>query len=654
MQLINMNLINLIPLFPLIGAIYCFAYRDKKPSLLCGVTASVMIFLSFVSAMSAAFVLSGIAPEAGKECALASHNFTWISAGDLKIGCDLIFDRLTAVMLFVVTFVGLLIHIYSIGYMIHDRDFNRFFSYLNLFVFFMIILVMAKNLILMFVGWEGVGLCSYLLISFWWADQANAAAGRKAFITNRVGDFAFLAGSFILYWLYKSGGFETGFDFIKLAENFNALAAALPSSGLVIIVDLVCVLLFFGACGKSAQIPLYVWLPDAMAGPTPVSALIHAATMVTAGVYMCVRMGFLFAASTTALTIIAATGVLTAVFAAVIAMAQTDIKKVLAYSTVSQLGFMFIAVGCGAFASAIFHLATHAFFKSLLFLAAGSVIHALSGEQNIMKMGGLRGKIPGTFAVFFTGVYAISGLPLMSGFFSKDEILLYSYAGPHSNLIFYALASFASLLTAVYMHRLLFLVFYGEFRGEQKKFDHVHESPAIMMVPLYILAFFSIFSGFAALTRSLNFKNILAWYQSYAAPTAVSHATEYGVMAAALITAFTGVFIAYKIYAVKNGHLEAIDKKFGAVIKIQRNKFYIDELYEKIIIVPLYSTSVILHKYIDVKFIDELVVGGSVNGFRAINAALASAQSGRVGGYLSAMAAGLAVITVYALYGALR
>lgn len=653
MQLIEMPIINLIPLFPLIGAIFCFARRDEKPSLICGAAAAAMVFLSFVSAMGACFVLAGIAPSAGGECALAAHNFTWISAGNLSAGCDLLFDRLTAVMLFVVTFVGFLIHLYSIGYMINDRDFNRFFAYLNLFVFFMILLVMAKNIVLMFVGWEGVGLCSYLLISFWWAEQANAAAGKKAFITNRVGDLAFLAAMLTLYWLYDSAGFNTGFDFVKFAENFKGAAAAAVTSHGHAAIDAVCLLLFFGACGKSAQIPLYVWLPDAMAGPTPVSALIHAATMVTAGVYMCVRMGFIFAASSAALTVIAATGVLTAVFAALIAMAQTDIKKVLAYSTVSQLGFMFVAVGCGAFASAIFHLATHAFFKSLLFLAAGSVIHALSGEQNIMRMGGLRKAVPGTFAVFFIGVYAISGLPLMSGFFSKDEILLYSFAGPRANMVFYALASFASLLTAIYMHRLLFLTFYGEFRGDHHKFGHIHESPAIMMVPLYVLAFFSMFSGFVALTGGLSFKNILAGFQAWAAPASFTRATEYGVMGGALAAAFAGAYIAYMLYARKNKYLDAIDSKFAAAVRWQRDKFYIDELYEKTIIAPLYSLSVILHKYVDVRLIDELAAGGTVKGFRMLNEAFSAAQSGRVGGYLSAMAAGLAIVTIYAVYNAL-
>ena len=652
MQQVNMYFINLIPLFPLLGAIFCFMQRDRKPSLLCGLTASIMVFLSLVCTAASIFVMADLTPASNGRIFLAADNFTWISAGDLKAGCDLMFDNLTAVMLLVITFVGLLIHIYSIGYMIHDNDSNRFFSYMNLFIFFMIVLVMAKNIVVMFVGWEGVGLCSYLLISFWWAETANAAAGKKAFITNRVGDFAFLTAIFILYWHCRHIGATNCFDFISLSESASLLAAAALSTTGFNIIDLCCILFFIGACGKSAQIPLYVWLPDAMAGPTPVSALIHAATMVTAGIYMCVRLGFLFALSPLALGVIAVTGLLTAVFAALIAMAQTDIKKVLAYSTVSQLGFMFIAVGCGAFTSAIFHLATHAFFKSLLFLAAGSVIHALSGAQDIMKMGGLRKIMPHTFRVFFIGVYAISGLPLMSGFFSKDEILLFTYAGPYSSTLFYLTASLASLFTAIYMHRLLFLVFYGEFRGGRDKFEHAHESPTIMIAPLYILAFFSIFSGFIALSKNLNFKTLLSAFQPAAARAAFTHSAEYFVMSVALFTALAGAYAAYKLYAVPNNYLDKINDKFAPVIKMQYNKFYIDELYEKIIIKPLYSISVMLHKFIDVKLIDDFVIGGSVASFKSLNAALSDAQNGRVRTYLSAMAAGLAAMTIYILYKA--
>lgn len=647
-----MYFINLIPLFPLLGAIFCFMRSGRKPSLLCGLTASAMVFLSFVGTVASVFALSDLSPASNGAVFIAADNFTWISAGDLKAGCDLMFDRLTAVMLLVVTFVGFLIHIYSIGYMIHDKDSNRFFSYMNLFVFFMIVLVMAKNIVLMFVGWEGVGLCSYLLISFWWAEPGNAAAGKKAFITNRIGDFAFLSAIFILYWQCVNNGVANCFDFPILRDSIDLVAAPALSIKGFNVIDLCCILFFIGACGKSAQIPLYVWLPDAMAGPTPVSALIHAATMVTAGVYMCVRLGFLFALSPFTLGIIATIGLLTAVFAALIAMAQTDIKKVLAYSTVSQLGFMFIAVGCKAFTSAIFHLATHAFFKSLLFLAAGSVIHALSGSQDIMKMGGLRKVMPRTFSVFFIGVYAISGLPLMSGFFSKDEILLFTYAGPYSSMLFYFAASFASLLTAIYMHRLLFLVFYGEFKGGRDKYESVHESPAIMIGPLYVLAFFSIFSGFIALSKSLNFKTLLSAFQPAAARADFTHSVEYFVMGAALLTAFAGVYAAYKFYAGPDKYLKKISIKFAVLIKIQRDKFYIDELYEKIIVKPLYLVSALLHRLVDINLIDGFAVGGSVASFKWLNAVLSDAQNGRVRIYLSAMAVGLAAMTVYILFKA--
>ncbi len=653
MQNMNMYFLNLIPLFPLFGAIFCFMQRERRPSAVCGLFASASVFLSFVCTIAACFVLAGGGDFYHKtHLFLAAKNFTWISAGGIEVDCALMFDRPGAVMLLVVTFVGFLIHVYSIGYMIHDKDFNRFFSYMNLFVFFMIVLVMAKNIVLLFVGWEGVGLCSYLLISFWWPDPLNAAAGKKAFITNRVGDFAFLSAVFILYGLCASAGCISAFDFISLRDFFASSAASAVTGSTVI--DIICILLFAGACGKSAQIPLYVWLPDAMAGPTPVSALIHAATMVTAGVYMCVRLGFLFALSPAALNIIAVVGSVTAVFSALIAAAQNDIKKVLAYSTVSQLGFMFIAVGCGAYSAAIFHLTTHAFFKSLLFLAAGSIIHSLSGTQDITAMGGLRTLMPHTFRVFFIGVYAISGLPLMSGFFSKDEILLYSYSGPYSGAFFFISALIASFLTAVYMHRLLFLVFYKEFRGGAEKAAHIHDAPVLMTAPLYILAFFSIFSGFISLGKNFSFKSLLYAFEPHAVSELVIPAVYSRAIAVlAIMIAFAGVYTAYKIYIDKNNYRSIIDKNFSFILKLQRSKFYVDELYEKIIIAPFYSFSVIIYKYIDIRLIDDYIVGGGTAAFKKLHEFLAAAQNGRVRVYLSAMVSGLVVIMVYVLCNAL-
>ena len=645
---VTFDLISLIPLFPLLGAAYCFAMRGKKPSILCSVAASMMVLLSFLTTLSSIFAFSSFTTKTAPH-ALVSELFTWIKTGGVDISASFMFDQLTAIMLIVITFVGFLIHVYSIGYMFHDEDFNRYFSYLNLFVFFMIVLVMAKNIPLLFVGWEGVGLCSYLLISFWWGDIEKARAGKKAFITNRVGDFAFLSGAIILYWLFASSGLPATFDFPVMTEitdrvkNFDFMS--------IKALDFVCILLFIGAAGKSAQFPLYVWLPDAMAGPTPVSALIHAATMVTAGVYMCVRMSFLFKLSPLAMSIIAAVGVFTAIFAALVAMAQTDIKKVLAYSTVSQLGLMFTAVGSGAFAAAIFHLATHAFFKSLLFLGSGSVIHAMNGEQEIMKMGGLREKIPHTFRTFFIGTYAIAGLPLMSGFFSKDEILLYSLFGSNGNAVFYIVASIASLLTAIYMHRLLFLVFFGEFRGDRRTFDHIHESPAVMTIPLYVLSFFSIFAGFIALSKTLKFENLLENITRYA-PTAaeISHAREYSTMAIATFLAFAGVFIAYKFYLQKNGLLEKFSKTCAPVISLQKNKFFIDEIYEYTVLKPLYSMSVALHRYFDAAFIDNGIVNGTARVFEEFNRIISHVQSGNIQSYLSAMVLGLSVFLIYILF----
>jgi len=645
---VTFDLIGLIPLFPLLGAAYCFAMRGKKPAILCSAAASLMILLSFLTTISSIFAFTAFSTKTAPH-ALVSELFTWIKTGGVDISAALMFDQLTAIMLLVITFVGFLIHIYSIGYMFHDEDFNRYFSYLNLFVFFMIVLVMAKNIPLMFVGWEGVGLCSYLLISFWWGDIEKARAGKKAFITNRVGDLAFLSGAFILYWLFISSGLPATFDFPVMAEITDKVKN-FDFAGMKIL-DLVCILLFIGATGKSAQFPLFVWLPDAMAGPTPVSALIHAATMVTAGVYMCVRMSFLFTLSPLAMSVIAATGVFTALFAALIAMAQTDIKKVLAYSTVSQLGLMFTAVGSGAFAAAIFHLVTHAFFKSLLFLGSGSVIHAMNGEQEIMKMGGLREKIPHTFRTFFIGTYAIAGLPLMSGFFSKDEILLYSLFGKNGNVVFYIIASIASLLTAIYMHRLLFLVFFGEFRGDKKTFDHVHESPRLMTIPLYILSFFSIFAGFAAFSKTFKFENILESIVKYSPSSIeISHAREYSTMGAATLLAFAGLFIAYKFYLQKNRLLERTSKALSPVITLQKNKFFIDEIYEYTILKPLYSISIALHRYFDAAFIDNGLVNGTARVFGEFNRIISHIQNGNIQSYLSAMVLGLSVFLIYILF----
>ena len=410
--------------------------------------------------------------------------YTWIESGALQVKLSFQVDALTAVMLLIVTGIGFLIHVYSLGYMGHDEDMARFFIYLNLFIFFMLILVMADNLLLLFVGWEGVGLCSYLLIGFWYRDHNNTIAGNKAFIVNRIGDFGFVLGIFLLVTELGRQGVWT-LDFAELQKNVRLLSPQMITA--------VTLLLFIGATGKSAQIPLFVWLPDAMAGPTPVSALIHAATMVTAGVYMTARLHFLFALAPTTLALIAWIGAATACFAATIALTQNDIKKVLAYSTVSQLGYMFLAVGLGAYGAAIFHVFTHAFFKACLFLGAGSVIHALGGEQDMRKMGGLRARMPTTYRTYVIATLAIAGAPLTAGFFSKDLILWQAFS--HGALELWAIGFLTAGMTAFYMFRQLFMVFHGECRASAHAQAHLHESPATMTVPLVILAAGSIFAG---------------------------------------------------------------------------------------------------------------------------------------------------------------
>src|SRR5208282_2700907 len=440
--------------------------------------------------------------------------FTWITAGQFKVDFSLQVDQLTIIMLGVVTFVSLLVHIYSTGYMAHEEGYYRFFSYLNLFVFFMLTLVLAANVVLMFVGWEGVGLCSYLLIGFWFLKQSAISAGKKAFITTRIGDFGFTIGILLLFWTFKSVDFATIFK-----QLVSGPPDAAVSTG---VLTTICLLLFTGAVGKSAQLPLYVWLPDAMEGPTPVSALIHAATMVTAGVYMVARMNPLFSRAPIAMFVVALVGALTAFYAATIGLVQTDIKKVLAYSTVSQLGYMFLGLGVGAYASGVFHLMTHAFFKGLLFLAAGSVIHAMGGDQEMPHMGGLRTKIPITFWTMFIATFAIAGIPGFAGFFSKDEIL---EAARASNPILWMLGLIGAGLTSFYMFRLIFLTFFGTPRYDEHKV-HVHESPHSMTVPLIFLAILSTVGGWVAAPHLVGgpnyFDNFLHPVFSMYAPAAVA------------------------------------------------------------------------------------------------------------------------------------
>lgn len=539
--------------------------------------------------------------------------YTWATIGDTSFEIAFYFDRLSAVMALVVTGVGSLIHIYSTGYMKGDPGYARFFAYLNLFLFFMLLLVLGRSMLVLFVGWEGVGLASYLLIGFWFEDPANAAAGKKAFVTNRIGDAGFLLGMFVLYYAFGT----LDMDRINTALLAGPVAGLSPA-----VVTLAGVLLFIGASGKSAQIPLHVWLPDAMAGPTPVSALIHAATMVTAGVYLVARMSGVYLNSPEASMVVAAIGVATAFFAATIAITQTDIKKVLAYSTVSQLGFMFVAAGVGAYGVAIFHLVTHAFFKACLFLGAGSVIHALGGEQDIRKMGGLAKKIPITFVTFAVATAAIAGLPPLAGFFSKDEILWFAFASPSGAPLLWAVAAVTALLTALYMFRLLWLTFLGSSRMslEVKHHGvehHVHESPPSMTVVLVVLAALSAVGGFIAVP---HFLEPMLPLPAIAAGLKGAHVP---IVALSIVLALAGLAAAAYLYARNGERAERLRPRLAPLHRLLSAKYYVDELIERVLTRPLIWVS-------DVVFLrlgDRALIDGTLDGL----AAGAQRSAGRLG-----------------------
>ena len=589
--------------------------------------------------------------------------FTWMTAGAFKVNFGLQVDQLTIVMLLTVTFVGTLIHIYSTGYMAHEEGYYRFFSYLNLFMFFMLTLVLAANIVVMFVGWEGVGLCSYLLIGFWFLKQSAISAGKKAFITTRIGDFGFTIGILLLFWTFRSVDFGT--IFLKVS---GMPSDTMTQAG---VLTTICILLFTGAVGKSAQLPLYVWLPDAMEGPTPVSALIHAATMVTAGVYMVARMHPLFSRAPIAMLIVAIVGAATAFYSATIGLVQTDIKKVLAYSTVSQLGYMFLACGVGAYAAGIFHLMTHAFFKGLLFLCAGSVIHAMGGEQDMRKMGGLCKAIPITFWTMFIATFAISGVPGFAGFFSKDEILEAAQSGPHANLPLWLLGLVAAGLTSFYMFRLVFLTFFGEQRFDEHRV-HVHESPKNMTVPLMVLAFFAIFGGwFAAphLVGGTNYfdKFLHPVFASYQVQTTAGQeeasarpASEEGAASPAIdlvhaltgppvIVGLIGILLAWWFY-IRNPELpKKLASSMYALYSLVLHKYYVDEIYAAIIVQPLLwiSTNVLWHT------VDEGLIDGTVNGSarlaREAGGQLRELQSGNARSYASWVVVGAVGVTALLL-----
>jgi len=557
--------------------------------------------------------------------------FTWMIAGPFRADFALQFDQLTLVMTLIVTGVGLLVHIFSVGYMAHEGGYYRFFAYLNLFVFFMLTLVLGANLLITFVGWEGVGLCSYLLIGFWFLKKSAADAGKKAFITTRIGDMGFMVGILLAFATYRT---------IDYREMFAAVSSS-PVETHLGVITAICLLLFMGAVGKSAQLPLYVWLPDAMEGPTPVSALIHAATMVTAGVYIVARMNPLFSRAPIAMLVVAIVGAVTAFYAATIGIAQTDIKKVLAYSTVSQLGYMFLACGVGAYSAGIFHLMTHAFFKGLLFLASGSVIHAMGGEQDMLKMGGLWKKIPVTAWTMMIGTLAISGIPPFAGFFSKDQILWAAYAGPYANKLLWALAFVAALITSFYMFRLMFLTFFGQPRYDEHHV-HVHESPWSMLGPLCILAFLSTVGGWFAAPKLWDgpdhFKNFLDPVFASAASLA-PHITEPGqsieleFSGFAVLAGVIGLVIAISLYLGDPERPKRLAKKLGALYTLVYNKYFVDEIYGALIVRPLiWLSRNVLWQVVDVGMIDG-TVNGAADAARAAGSEARQLQSGNARSY---------------------
>jgi NADH-quinone oxidoreductase subunit L len=648
----------LIPLFPAIGFVINGFFGRRYSKKVVGWVACSALGLSFLTSILIFFDLIGRPPN---ERIFEKVIFDWVVSGSFQSVIGYQVDPLSILMALVVSGVSFFIHIYSVGYMHDDPGYPRYFTYLNLFVFMMLNLVLANNFLLMFVGWEGVGLCSYLLIGFWFERDSAANAGKKAFVVNRVGDFGFILGIFLLFINFGTLDFTDIFG--SLQKNPHLLDTGTVTT--------ITILLFVGACGKSAQIPLYVWLPDAMEGPTPVSSLIHAATMVTAGVYMIARCNVLYSMAPISMMIVAIVGCATAIYTASIGFCQNDIKKVLAYSTISQLGYMFLGVGVGAFSAGIFHLMTHAFFKGLLFLGAGSVMHALSGELDMRKMGALRKKIPITFWTFFIATLAIAGVPGLSGFFSKDEILWQAFSSSHGHFFLWLVAAVAAGMTAFYMFRALFMTFFGESRVDEHVAHHIHESPKIMTVPLMILAVLSVIGGYVGVPYVLGGANhvheFLAPVLGGGAEPAKAHAgisllsqawassgesgghsatLELLMMVVSVIIALIGIGIAYLFY-VKNPALPKLlaEKKRG-LYQLVLNKYYIDELYEILFINSLKNLGTGLWRGFD-----EFVIDGTVNGIACLFGWLSSVmrrmQTGLVQNYAFSMIIGGVILVVY-------
>jgi len=666
------GLLGLIAFFPLLGALVNGLTGGRLPKPLSGGVATLSMVASFVLSIAATWLLVSTGADDGhghvSYTPLLWEGWTWMAAGSLDLSFSFAFDTLTAVMALVITGVGLLIHVFSIGYMHEDEGFGRYFAYLNLFVFAMLCLVLGDSLPVLFLGWEGVGVASYLLIGFWYQENANADAAKKAFIVNRIGDAALLLGMFTLYWL--TGGLE----FSHLNGWLGSLSATDVVSegsptGLGWVLTLAAVLIFIGCTGKSAQLPLFTWLPDAMAGPTPVSALIHAATMVTAGVYLIARLSGLFALAPYASLLVAVVGTGTALFAATIAVTQNDIKKVLAYSTVSQLGFMFAAVGSGAFFAGVFHLMTHAFFKALLFLGSGAVIHGLQGEQDIRRMGGLRKSMPLTALTFLVGCLAIAGVPPLSGFFSKDEILWFvlsntsvtGLVGGWVNWLLWASLLVTAALTAFYMFRLYFVVFEGESRVDADVQAHIHREPLSMALPLVVLAGLAVVGGFAGVPHLLGgplpvwWLDLHGWLHSAVGHGEALYASQFGgdglawlSLGAALVSAAIGIVLARTWYGSASEAPAAFAAKLGKLYTGSLNKWYVDELYEATIGRAYRLKALVLHRFVDEFAIDLAGVGGTAWGVRFLGTVVRQFQNGDVQRYAVMTVLGLGVI-VYLL-----
>ncbi len=630
------TIVTLIPLLPLIGFIINGLGFRKISKGVAGIIGTLAVLGSFILSLLAfnSFL-------AGNSQPITVSVFQWLSVGDFSIAFSFLIDQLSLLMLLVVTGVGTLIHLYSVGYMHHDEGCGKFFSFLNLFIFSMLLLVMGSNYVIMFFGWEGVGLCSYLLIGFWNKNKSYGNAARKAFVMNRIGDLGFLLGIFLIINYFGS---------VEYGDVFPQASALAASNRQVII--WITMLLFVGAMGKSAQIPLYTWLPDAMAGPTPVSALIHAATMVTAGIYMVIRSNVLYTLAPETLQGVAVIGLATALLAASIGIFQNDIKKVLAYSTVSQLGYMFLGLGVMAYSASMFHVITHAFFKALLFLGAGSVIHAMSDEQDIRHMGGLRKKLPITWLTFLAGTIAISGVLPLSGFFSKDEILMNVFM--HSPLM-WGLGVAGAAMTSFYMFRMFFLTFSGEFRGTNYQKEHLHESPISMTLPLIVLAVLAVVGGW------INFPEIFgghAWLATFMDPlfenarqarpeafehTHLSHSTEYMLMGVSVGAALISFITAYVMYVSRRVVPAEDGMPMAAPQKLLANKYYVDEIYNALIAKPVSILSYFFYQVFEF-FVIDLLVNGVGKLVKQLSNAFRRLQTGVIGFYVFAMVIGIVVI----------